>query len=177
MNSPAVNYLTLLEAPQKLWCEWLGGFFDGGSHEIGPSGTGAVTFPTASISFDQSSIPQPLGDGSGAGDVNILVLQQNTDDVQFLTENGKLRIDDMKWDFYVRASNTGPGKGTPAYQCRQATQLLEACLLNDYAVYPLAQKGIFDLEVRQAEPVTSEAYQIRRIRVRGKFDYQFQTIA
>lgn len=169
MNSPAVTYLTLDEAPQRLWSEWLLSWFDGGSHEIGPSGTGAVTFPRASVSFDQAALPQALNG------VNILILQTTLDNDQFLTATGKAHRDYCRWDFFVRAGSAS-GDSNPAYQCRQATQLLRACLMNENATYPLAQKGIYDLEVTESETIMSDLYQLRRVRVRGSLANEFRTV-
>lgn len=169
MISPAVTYLTLEEAPQKLWHEWLSGLFDGEAHMIGPSGTDAVTFPEASLSFDQAALAQPLNG------LNILVLQQTLSGDCYLSEKGKDVSNEMRWSFFVRAASTPGGLGNPEYQCRQAAQLLRACLLNSHATRGLAEKGIHELEVSEADPIESSHYQLRRIRVRGILDYDVQT--
>jgi len=170
MTSPEVTYLTLEEAPQKLWLEWIGSYFDGNSHEIGPSGTGSVPFPRASVSFDQAQIDQPLEHG-----LNILVLAQTIGSHSSLREQGKWIVNDMRWNFYVRSASAEQGKGNPQYQCRLATQLLRACLSNDYATKGLAEKGIYDLEVKESEPIESQLYQLRRLRVTGRMEYEFRT--
>jgi hypothetical protein len=154
-------------APQKLWKEWLSGYFDGASHDIGPSGTGAVTFPAASIRFDQSSLDQPLAEG-----LNIHVIAQTLRSFEFLSDTGKVITHEMRWQFLVRASSVDAGKGTPELVCRDGTQLLKACLMNDYAVQPLAQKGIFDLKVTEAEPLQSTSYILRRVNVRGRLQFE-----
>jgi hypothetical protein len=170
MNSPAVGYLTLEEGPQKLWREWLGGYFDGAAHEVGPSGTGFVTFPQATLSFDQAALPQPLNG------LNILVLQQTVDTETFLTPTGKFKRDRMRWEFFVRSASVSAGQGNPEYQCRQAAQLLHGCLLNENATIALAEKGITDLDVKEAEPLMSNQYQLRRIRAAGSFAYELRTL-
>lgn len=168
MNSAAVTYLTLDEAPQKLWWEWLGGYFDGGMHEVGPSGTGAVAFPQASLSFEQAAIPQPL-DGP-----NILVTQETIDSQPFLTESGKNCIDTMRWDFYIRAASSQLGKAE--VDCRTTSQCLKALLRNDYALLPLTRKGLYDIAWHEAKLVQDPLYQLRRIRVTGRLNYSLQTV-
>ena len=169
MTNAAVDYLTTESAPQKLWKEWLTGFFDGGSHEIGPSGTGAVTFPVASISFDQAEMPQPL---SG---VAIAVISQTISEHDMLTATGKWVRQEMRWNFMVRAATVAQGQGNPEYQCRLATEKLKACLMNDFTIKPLQQKGIYDLIVSEAEPIQSTAFIMRRLKVKGRYEFEIQT--
>lgn len=174
MTSAEVTWQTAEEAPQRLLYEWLSGYFDGGSHEVGPSGTGAVLFPKASISFDQAELPQPL-DGSGVSGLNILVIGQTIDTVTFMDGDGKFMRSEVRLDFFVRAGVAAFGQGNPQYVCRKAAQLLRACLTNDHALQPLAQKGIYDLYVKEAEPIISTFYQLRRIRGRCRFEYNIPT--
>ena len=172
MTSPEVTYTTVDTGPQKLWYEWLSGYFDGAGHEIVP-GRGTFSFPKASLVFDQSAMTQPMA-GSG---VCIGVVGETLKSDSSLVEEGKWVDNEMRWDFFVRASNIPAGGGNAAYACRQATDLLRGLLMNDYAVKPLAQKGLFDLRVDEAAPIESNLYQIRRLRVRGKLSYDFYTVS
>lgn len=170
MTSQEVTFTQLDEAPQRLFCEFLSGFFDGQPHEI-VTGRGAFSFPKASFAFDQASLVQPL-DGSG---VNILIVGQTVGSKSTLEEEGKRVVNDMRWDFYVRAANVPEGQGNAAYACRRTTDLLRGVLMNDASIHPLAQKGIFDLSVQESTPIESLLYHVRRLRARGRFNFSFYT--
>jgi hypothetical protein len=169
MNSPAVTSLTLESAPQKLWHEWLSGYFDGAEHGIGGDGSGV--FPSVSsdrIVFDQGALPQPL---SGVG---ITVLAETIRSRMSLTVDGRHAIDDVEWTFYIRAqvSQAASGKGNAKYQARAAHDLLRALIEHDSCTVALAQKGITALRVRGSGAPQSTDFALRRLTVRGQLEYE-----
>lgn len=165
MNSPAITKLTLEEAPQRLWHEWLSGYFDGGTHPVGGSG---VAFPTAELAFEQSALSQPLSS------VGITVVGDAAFGKRYGAAQGEIAWDEVTWTFYIRAAetNTVAGQGNAKYRARQATQLLRGLIEDDEAVRPLGQKGIHHLRVIGSNTVPGTDYAVRSLRVRGEVHYE-----
>jgi hypothetical protein len=165
LAAPSVTSLTLDEAPQRLWLEWLESYFDGGSHTVGASG---VTFPAVEVAFDQGALSQPL---SGVG---ITVVCESVSGEEYLGEERKLAWCNVLWTFYVRSPGgvDVAGDGNARHQVREAAQLLRGLLQDDEAVRPLGQRGMQHLRVTAAAPVPGTDYAVRSVRVRGQLHYE-----
>lgn len=159
MNAPAVTSLNLDEGPQRLWHEWLSGYFDGAVHSV--SGV-SVSFPDAVVGFDVTDIGQPL---SGVG---IVVVAESEESDGYLAEEGRLEFVDVAWLFYVRAGIPLPGQPIARHTCRHAAQLLRGLLLDDAALLPLAQKGLMHLRPARAQPLPITDQPVRLLRVTGQ---------
>jgi len=57
LNSKAVDGLDLEGSALALWQEFLAGYFDGGTHQVGRV---TVAFPNAVLRFQEASLPQPM---------------------------------------------------------------------------------------------------------------------
>lgn len=171
--SPALTPLTLEEAPARLWHEFLKGYYDGQSH---PVSVGSGVFPTVlqpdgkvALAFDQGELPQPLH-GSGVG---ILVVTEMVGEKEFMGEDGRYAVDEMRTTFYIRGAQTGPDRaGNGRYLARRAAELLRAVLRDDEAVHPLAQKGITQLRLERSTPAESADGPLRIVRARWRAEYE-----
>lgn len=163
MNSPAITALTLDEAPQRLWHEWLTSYFDGAVHTVLGSG---VSFPRATVGFDVADIGQPL---SGVG---IVVVTEAESSDAYLSESGKTVHADCQWLIYVRGGAPGPGDGNSRHLCRRAAQLVRGLILDDSATAPLAQKGLMNLEPAREQVLPVNDNPVRLLRVRGKLQVE-----
>lgn len=165
MNSAAITYLTLDEGPQRLWHEFLTGYFNGGSHTLDGQ---PVSFPAAALSFDQAPLNAPL-DG-----VAIAVIAETTGHRVFLNETKQYAFDEVAWTFYIRA-DPGPnqaGAGNAKHQCRRAAQLLRGLLQSRSLTSPLDEKGLRVKNVPQAAPVPGTDFLTQMIRATGEVHYE-----
>lgn len=172
MTSPPITFRTLDEAPHRIWNEWLRGYFDGGSHDLGGSG---VTFPEAVVAFDQDQFRTSAGVAvEPINGVGIRVVCQTNAQERTLNESGRDCLDDVAYTFIVQTSIDGvnANKGNSNYQCRRAAQLLRGLLLDDAAMLPIVRLGMRNFEIGAAEPVQSERFYTRTIRVKADLDYE-----
>jgi hypothetical protein len=172
MNSPPITFRTLDEAPHRIWNEWLRGYFDGGTHDLGGSG---VLFPKALVSFDQDQYRDAQGQavelmsGVGIRVIGVMRGQHRT-----LSDAGRDCLDQMAYTFLVQTSVAAESshRGNANFQCRAAAQLLRGLLLDDAAMLPVVRLGIRNFEVDQAEPILGERFYTRMIRVDAELDYE-----
>lgn len=167
LTHPEVTSLTVESAPQNLWLEFLGGYFDGGVHDVRGSG---LAFPAAKIGFDVADLNGPL-DG-----VALVIVNETGRSQQYLNSGpdhqGKMVHDPVTWCFYIKAKAAQGGAGNSNYLCRQTADLLHAVLVDQGLTQPLSQKGLQNLECRKPQVVVSEDFFVRLMRVNGQLHYE-----
>lgn len=142
LQSAAVSETDFEASISKLFNEWLGLYFDGGSHAIGNNA--AVSFPAAQLLFQQAAIPQPL-DGTA---ISMVWVHRSKPRLFWDVVNGfrqQLALLDMVWMFIIRAQLVETGSGNAKLFARTTSDRLFAILQNNLASFPLAQKGIHHL--------------------------------
>jgi hypothetical protein len=166
LTSPDISELTLESGTLALWNEFLEGWFDGGSHAVGLNP--AIPFPEAVLRYQQSALPQPLGQRVGIslvwvrpGDVTkrwevVRVPRENFrngdpyDNCQDYRGRRQARQQvayaRAGWMFWIRAEAPAGAGANAAASCRQAAELLFGVLSNTNATHGLWQKGILKLE-------------------------------
>ena len=102
--------LTLETAPKALWREFLGGYFDGGPHDVGAHP--GVFFPRATLAFGQGPVEQPLtaedrgGGALASAEIRVVCLPRRetvTANSNVLDGLGLLATDYVTFQFQIRA--------------------------------------------------------------------------
>lgn len=127
-NAP-VSALDLESSVMKLFAEWLAKWFDGHAHALGANPT-PVTFPSATLRFQQSAQPQPL---TGVGISAVWVSASNIK--RYWEKGQQVSLDNAAWFFLVRAA-------TDDAACRTTGDRLFALLSNSAGTKELSEKGI-----------------------------------
>ena len=135
--------LTLETAPKALWREFLGGYFDGGPHDVGAHP--GVFFPRATLAFGQGPVEQPLtaedrgGGALASAEIRVVCLPRRetvTANSNVLDGLGLLATDYVTFQFQIRAQRPrGPDAQLLA---DTVAQLLKALLTNPATRYALA---------------------------------------
>jgi len=128
-------------ATYALLAEWLGQWFDGGTHTLGTQP--ARVWPLVQPSFGQGPIQQPL-----QGSIEIRVVMQPRAEAMSTVDTsmyaGKQILDYVTLNFWIRAKMTG--RGQSQLQARTVGELLKALLTHPDSRYLLAQKGVHHLQ-------------------------------
>jgi hypothetical protein len=151
MKAPAINGLNLEGSAMALWQEWLAGFFDGGTHFVGP--LAGVVFPKAVVRF-QEAVQLPLQSAVGISVVwvapSAITMKWDTLTGQELAALPAGTVVGLRQQratahttflFLVRAVEAG-GSATAQKQVADAAGLLFALLQNPLAAQPLSRKGL-----------------------------------
>lgn len=156
--------------------EWLGGYFDGGAHDVGAHAL--VLFPQADITFGQGAPRSPLaGDDDTGPGLEIRVVRLNVtrglvngqwpcDTVLY---TGKLAEDRVLFQFQVRAKRGGARQS--ALLAAQASQLLHAILNSPATRWAVAQPGITHLSARLPEEVPQTDFALRLVHCTARLTY------
>jgi hypothetical protein len=173
LTAEAISELTTESAAFNILNEWLGLWFDGATHTVGSNA--AVTFPRVSIAFGQSAPAQPMHNGSGIdAEIRCVIFPRSemVDPMDSVLFSGKLATDYVLIHFWVSAKK--PGHGQSELLAETIGQLLKAILTNPDAKYPLAEKGILNLQPKSPEWLRSVDYAKRLVAVVGQLQYPIQ---
>lgn len=168
--------LTLETAPKALWREFLGGYFDGGPHDVGAHP--GVFFPRATLAFGQGPVEQPLtaedrgGGALASAEIRVVCLPRRetvTANSNVLDGLGLLATDYVTFQFQIRAQRPrGPDAQLLA---DTVAQLLKALLTNPATRYALAAAGITHLEPLKPLAVTSGEWAVRLLSCPAQLQY------
>ena len=154
LQASPISELTPETALRGLLAEWLGRYFDGGSHAVG-TGPAAV-FPLVALAFGQSPANQPMGSNPVAlPQLRTVVFETGTADVPVrdaLTDGDRRRAR-VVLNFWVMAKLTGSGQS--ALMVETIAQLLAAVLGNSVARYDLAAGGVRNLNNVRYRPINN----------------------
>lgn len=171
LTANAITELTTESAPFEILNEWLRLWFDGNAHAVGNNGP--VMFPKANLAFGQSPAVQPLHDFKAGTDAEIRCvvfprseLAEHADTALY---RGKLATAFVLFNFWVAAKK--PGTGQSELLAENLGQLLKAILTNPVSKYPLAEKGILNLQPKSVEWLRSADYAKRLVAVVGQLQY------
>ena len=146
LTSPKISETAIESGALTLLNEWLGTFFDGGSHAIGYAP--AKVFPRADVRFQEGAHPQPL---NGVG-LRVTWVRGGKAQLRWETVNQvrqQAATQAVTWMFWVRAD---AAKREDAQRAAMtAAELLYAILQNSKANFPLAEKGIHHLRAEQPQ--------------------------
>ena len=167
MTLTPINEVNLEQSIYALFAQWLGSFFDGGSHAVGSNAP--VTFPLASLAFAHSALPQPLGAAVGI----TLVTGGNVGRTSRRYENvggtqQQLFYKKVRLNFWVRSA-TADAAARAA--CLSAGQLLEAILANGAATRPLAQNGVHRVRPGSPQPIADTTFILRLLSCEATLRY------
>lgn len=166
MNAAIITGLNQEEATEKLWYEFLTGFFDGGVHAVQGSG---VAFPVAQVGFAVADLEQPING------LALVVATETVGQRRYQEDGvagGDLVFDAMRWTFYVKAKGSLTGQGNSRSLCRDGSRLLRAVLLDNGAKLLLAQKGLQNVAATMSAVVGDKDYAVRMVRVTGTLSYE-----
>ena len=172
--------LTLETAPKALWREFLAGYFDGGSHDVGVHP--AVFFPRVALAFGQGVVDQPLAAADNpkvaqtSAEIRVLCLPRRetvTANGNVLDGVGLLVTDYVAFQFQIRASK--PRGEDAQLLADQVAQLLKALLTNPETRYLLAQVGITHLEPLKPALLSSTDYALRLLNCPAQLQYTIPT--
>ena len=151
MTSAPINGLALEGSALALWNEFLASFFDGNPHDVGP--LKAVSFPAATLRFQEASQPQPL---SNVGISTVWVSPSRVTtywdtltaaEIEALPTGTTPNYRQQRakchcaFIFLVRAT-IATGDDNSQKQVQDASSLLYGLLSNPGATVPLSEKGI-----------------------------------
>lgn len=168
LNASPITELTSESAVFALLNEWLAGYFDGGTHDVGSNA--AVKFPRVNRAFNQSAPAQPMHEFKNTdldAEIRVVILPRS-ESVDPLTL-GKLATDYVLLNFWVSAKK--PGQGQSEYLVEQIAQLLKALLTNPDTRYALAEKGITHLRPAPISPLPSADYHKRLVSASAQLQY------
>lgn len=174
LMSPAITELTTERGPLLVLNEWLRLWFDGNAHQVGNNAP--VVFPKANRAFGQSPPAQPLHDFERGVDAEIRCVifprSELSQDADTALYRGKLVTSFVLFNFWISAQH--PGEGRSELAAETIGQLLKAILSNPDARYPLAEKGILNLQPKPLEWLRSTDYAKRLLAVPGQLQYPIQ---
>lgn len=168
-----MSLLTFEESSSKLWNQWLKAWFNGSAkvfRTVGGSNQ-SVTFPSASVVFQQQAISQPL-DGLNIGVV--LLTQPRVMHRRMTRLGAKWTQFRCSWQFYIRAkvnSTTGAGENSESL-ARKGSDLLFALLTIEENHEPLRVKGMTNIRAEPARLIVSPEYSMRAIAVNATISLQ-----
>lgn len=175
--SPAITELTTEKAPLTVLAEWLALWFDGNAHAVGNNAP--IIFPKAVLAFGQSKAQQTLHENGFDAEIRCVIFPRSelVDDLDTVLYSGKLATSFVLFNFWVSAKK--PGEGQSELLAETIGQLLKAVLSNPDTKYPLAEKGILNLQPKAPEWLRSVDYAKRLVAVPGQLQYpiQFGTLA
>lgn len=168
LNAAAITELSTETAVFTILNEWLRLWFDGNAHSVGNNPP--VVFPLVNIAFGQSPAQQPLHKTHDA-EIRCVVFPRSelSEDLDTVLFSGKLATDFVLFNFWVSAK--APGTGQSEVLAKNIGELLKAILSNPDARYPLAEKGIVNMQAKSPEWLRSSDYAKRLIAVIAQLQY------
>jgi hypothetical protein len=151
LNSPPVSGIDLEGSTLALWNEFLSGYFDGSTHSVGI--IPGITFPKATLRYQESPLPQPLQDAVAISVVWVApscikmywadltapeIAASGISSPNPTQQRAEARC---LWMFLVRSVTAG-GDDNAQKQVQSASSKLYGLLLNSKSTEPLAEKGI-----------------------------------
>jgi hypothetical protein len=150
LTKPEVSELAVVTTALDLWCEFLGGYFDGAAHAVGANDP--VDFPKAELLFQQAPVTQPSELPANASlDTLSVALVWNEPTKKWIAwetvagQRQQVAQTLVTVNFWVRAAGSqARARG------KLAADRLHGLLNNSGETRALGQKGI--LRVRAGEP-------------------------
>lgn len=158
LTNDAISLTKLEESSMKLWNEFLCGYFDGGTHEIGGV---ATQFPQATIVHQRAE-----HDKQGIF-IHIVALDVSAAKLLNSSDSGSVRKlrTKVKWMFGVKCLSKNNEAGNSEYLARNAADRLLALLTFPGSTAPLARKGISCVRATTSKLVNSPDWAIRGLDV------------
>jgi hypothetical protein len=174
MKAEAVSELDLETLVMRLWYEFLGRWFDGGTHAVG--GNASVDLLKAALVFQQGPVPQPLN-----GLVISLLWPTRSEPRLWWTTVAGARVQQAElnagWCFLVRAELPADGMTNGKEQVMKSASRLFAVLENCATRSELAGKGILRLRASALQLVSEGRYEVRKVECRGKVRWRVKSAA